>query len=178
MIRISDIIKMSDSGISGEKNKHTNLEVGEKSIPKVMQRSSAAQERSNDLHERGVNLIKKIIDKVKKDEEISSAAILDFIKTMAEVMLVEDNEQLSKFYETISTQDYLPAHSVNVSFMAMKMGIWLGLNKSELIELSTAAFLHDLGMIGIDKVFRKKRGLGIDERMKLKEHPKHSEQIL
>ncbi|MDR1001537.1 MAG: HD-GYP domain-containing protein [Clostridiales bacterium] len=63
-------------------------------------------------------------------------------------------------------------HSVNVSLLCNLMGRWLNLPPQELMELTTAGMLHDIGKTKIpDDVLNKKGKLTDDEFAVMKKHP-------
>ncbi|MHC4607810.1 MAG: HD-GYP domain-containing protein [Planctomycetota bacterium] len=69
-------------------------------------------------------------------------------------------------------EEYLYNHSVNVTILALAMGVRLNLKRTRLTELGTAAMLHDLGKALLPKELMEKRGPFTDEeRAQLNEHP-------
>jgi HD-GYP domain-containing protein (c-di-GMP phosphodiesterase class II) len=88
--------------------------------------------------------------------------------------------QLSNIY---STDNYLYAHSVNVGIYSAALGMALGLNRDQLLDLGIGAMLHDIGKTQIPLEILNKPGKLTDEEytmMKdhsmlgyemLKEHP-------
>lgn len=75
-------------------------------------------------------------------------------------------------------QDYLYCHIVNVCFISIEIGLGLGYDRSRLIELGIAAFLHDIGMIKYLDIIKKAEKLSEQDYNKVKEHPKSGLDIL
>ncbi|GLV13889.1 phosphodiesterase [Alicyclobacillus hesperidum] len=69
-------------------------------------------------------------------------------------------DQLSSVYVT---DGELFHHSVNVTFYALALGMHMGLNKSELIDLGIGTLLHDVGKLCIDASVLQKPGRLSDE---------------
>jgi HD-GYP domain-containing protein (c-di-GMP phosphodiesterase class II) len=178
MIRISDIIRMGDSEEPREEQRPLMKETQKEDIPSITREIEADKVRGAKLYNRGIALIKEVLDKTREGETLDSRPIFEFTKMLIEAMFVEESEQLSRFYESSSSEDYLPHHSVNVGLLSTQIGMWLGLNKSELTELTIAGFLHDLGMVKVEGIVQKKGKLGLMERRRVEEHPRHSEKVL
>lgn len=179
MIRISDIIKMND-GNDAPKNGNSPLikETQKHDIPDIVKEAEVRKAEGLNLYNSGVSLITQMLGQVKRDEVINCGPILSFSKNLVEELLVDENEYFPRFYESLSQRDYLPQHSLNVSFLAIKIGMWSGLNKSELMELAISGFLHDLGMAKVECIVQKESRLEADERKLLDQHPVYSVQIL
>lgn len=82
--------------------------------------------------------------------------------------------------EIIDTKDrYTIGHSRMVAARAKVVGHCLGLDSQQLDELETAAFMHDLGKIGIpDSILTKPGKLSREEFDVVKEHPVLTHKIL
>ncbi|MCX5711698.1 MAG: HD domain-containing protein, partial [Candidatus Omnitrophica bacterium] len=123
-------------------------------------------------------LAEEIFNSVRKEQEVNPGFIFDFAKTLVDTMFVESSEHFFAFYDKKPLENYLYTHSLNVSFLSIKIGMWLGLNKSEIMELAVASFLHDLGMVKVEGIVKKEGRLGITERRLVGRHAEYSEQVL
>lgn len=178
MIRISEIIKMGD-GDAPEKDKHITIkESSTEDIPKLLDYTESKKNTAHELYGRGLVMMEGTIAKIKKDEAVDSKPILTFVKELVENILVEENEQFNCFYKVAPSIAYLQNHSVNVGLLAGKMGIWSGLNKSELIDLTSAGLLHDLGMAKVEDITLKDGSLDRFERNRVNKHAEYSVAIL
>ncbi|MDD3296505.1 MAG: HD domain-containing protein [Candidatus Omnitrophica bacterium] len=178
MIRISDIVKMSGDRKNPENE--SKILVENMQMHKII---SLAQEEGHkiedsNLYSEGISLITGVLSKIANDEAASSVEVVNFSKSLVETILINENEYFLQFYRDSYQGSYLPYHSLNVGLMATKIGIWAGLNKSELMELAVSGFLHDLGMVKVENIVNKKDKL-IGEEIKLVEkHSWYSAQIL
>ena len=70
-------------------------------------------------------------------------------------------------------------HSVNVTFFAMSLGLGMGLNEEDLIDLGLGTLLHDVGKLKIPEYVLKKPGkLTTEEFEIIKLHPSYGFDIL
>jgi HD-GYP domain-containing protein (c-di-GMP phosphodiesterase class II) len=75
-------------------------------------------------------------------------------------------------------QEYLCFHVVNTCVISAIIGLSLGYDSSRLLELGTAALLHDVGIIKYLELIYKKKILREEEYAKIKKHPHTSLEIL
>jgi HD-GYP domain-containing protein (c-di-GMP phosphodiesterase class II) len=179
---MSEIIKMADVTEARKERDPISLRSEKRDQPRdVLQKNRKAETGKKDkekLYEKGITLIQGAFNQIRGDTMVGSRQILPFTKMLVESALVEENGNLSGFYETVVSEDYLPYHSMNVSILSTKVGIWLNLNKSELLELANAAFLHDIGMVKVEDIIRSERRLSFRERRQVNKHPEYGEQAL
>lgn len=81
---------------------------------------------------------------------------------------------------TLEARDiYTHGHSREVNKYALMLGEAIGLSQEELVNLSRAALLHDIGKIGIrNGALNKKGELDEEEWKQMKEHPAKSVEII
>lgn len=84
------------------------------------------------------------------------------------------------FAELIGKRDsYTGHHSENTRNIALKLGQAMGLDATQLDDLSTTALLHDIGKIGIpESILLKKGSLTVQERKCIEEHPRLGYEVL
>lgn len=64
------------------------------------------------------------------------------------------------------------AHPVNVAFLSLVIGKWLGLSDSMLKDLVCASLMHDIGKSKIkDSLLNKSEALTLEEAERMKTHP-------
>ncbi|MEW6075259.1 MAG: HD domain-containing phosphohydrolase [Candidatus Omnitrophota bacterium] len=95
-------------------------------------------------------------------------------------LLKENNKELLTYCvaEFKELGDYLYYHAVNVAIIAMEIGIGVGFERSRLIELGIAGFVHDIGLVKYLDLAHKKEVLTKEEYEMLKQHPKAGYEIL
>lgn len=69
--------------------------------------------------------------------------------------------------------DYIFGHSVNVSVIAVKIGLHMGYNQLKLSELALGALFHDIGMTKVSaEILGRIGGLSREELKEIESHPK------
>ena len=106
----------------------------------------------------------------------ASGAMLVSDDTMADHQSNEDSEALSTIYALAATVDardhYTRSHSKKVNKHTVALAEALNLGQLEISRLSTCAFLHDVGKIGIsDEILNKSSKLTNKEWEAIKVHP-------
>lgn len=194
MVRFSDIFKKKMQTPSSGEAKPTSLapqaipqkesvqEVTEQK-PEAMQIARAMKEiqpdieRSKSIYSKGIQLAKEILDNARDKKPIELLKIKDLVASIVDFLVLQDKTLLGLFYES-TPENYLYSHMVNVLLMSVEVGLGLGYNKSKLNELGLAAFLHDIGMIKVEKIALQPRVLSDEEYKQIKEHPVYGVEIL
>ncbi|MBL0385380.1 HD-GYP domain-containing protein [Tumebacillus sp. ITR2] len=104
------------------------------------------------------------------------------IRDMFDVILSEMKSKpnatfhLSNIY---STDNFLYHHSVNVSILAMAIGMEMGLTQKQLLDLGVGTLLHDVGKLSLPQEILNKPGkLTPEEFDVIKQHPMVGYEIL
>ena len=160
-----------------EQIQESSQQPAEMQLAKVMREMQPDIERSKALYSGGVQLAKETLGNVREKKPLDAVKIKDLVAHIIDYLVLGDKELLNLFYE-YSTDNYLYNHMVNVSIMAVYVGLGLGYNKSRLNELGLAAFLHDIGMIKVENVALQPRTLSEEEHNQIKEHPLCGAEIL
>ena len=134
-------------------------EIEEKRIPKDMK--SFYENMESKIEHLFAN--PESLETIKNTQEIVSGMI---------DLIVKDDFVIASLV-TILTYDYhTHTHSLNVSVYALCLGKYIGLKKSDLLNLGTAALLHDIGKSKIDNNIINKNGkLTTKEFREVKNHP-------
>ncbi|RJO64474.1 MAG: HD-GYP domain-containing protein [Candidatus Omnitrophota bacterium] len=95
-------------------------------------------------------------------------------------LLKENNKELLTYCvaDFKNLEDYLYYHAVNVAIISIEIGIGVGYERSRLIELGIAGFVHDIGLVKYLDLAHKKEVLTKEEYEMLKQHPKAGYEIL
>lgn len=120
--------------------------------------------------------------------------LVNLIRTVQNIQLLETKRQLEKQQEneklslqmmqTLSTtieakDEYTRGHSFRVAEYAALIAAELGWSSEEIQQLKHAAYLHDIGKIGIpDQILNKPSKLTEDEYNLIKQHPVIGAEIL
>ena len=104
---------------------------------------------------------------------------------VANATLVDDIQEA--YFNTIKVlaaaidakDEYTHGHSARVAKFAVTIAKQLGLSKSDLTRIEAAAYLHDIGKIGVpDQVLNKDGALTEKERALINRHPLEASEIL
>ncbi len=88
-------------------------------------------------------------------------------------------EEARRFFALTHKSNDTVVHSVDVMFKAYRLGVRQGLPEAELIELMSAALLHDIGKLLIDeKILHKPGALNKEERKEMEKHAVYTQEIL
>jgi HD-GYP domain-containing protein (c-di-GMP phosphodiesterase class II) len=71
-----------------------------------------------------------------------------------------------------SRDNYLYLHAVNVCLLSVELGVGLGYERQQLLELATGAFLHDIGIVACRELIDSDQRLSAADLEKVKQHPK------
>lgn len=108
---------------------------------------------------------------------IDYSAIQNTVKKMITILHRENILPLA--FKMKSHNDYSYTHSINVSSLCMTFVHHLGWNDTELQTIGEGAFLHDIGMTGIDlQIYMKPEKLTDTEFSEIKKHPLYGKEIL
>lgn len=121
----------------------------------------------------------------KKDADLLKAIVFYATFALENIYLLQEQETLLRstlnaMASAIDAKDPVTAgHSHRVTYYALKLGKALNLTDLEMKMLEYAAFLHDVGKIGVpDHVLQKTSRLSNDEFDLIKKHPIFTYQIL
>jgi HD-GYP domain-containing protein (c-di-GMP phosphodiesterase class II) len=108
-----------------------------------------AQERSLIACERrfaeSVRLYRKTMDMVQSQPKLATEPCLGMVNTYVTELM--DNGEAAIRLLSEAAGDKSAMHPVNVTVISLLLGKAMGLNKSELVDLGMAAFLHDIGKV-------------------------------
>ncbi|MBM7591139.1 HD-GYP domain-containing protein [Brevibacillus fulvus] len=88
--------------------------------------------------------------------------------------VVEQPNLLKVLAALQSKDDYLYRHPIGVAILATLIGKWMQMEEAELLQLTTAALLHDIGKLKIpSEILHKPTKLTSDEFEMMKKHTIH-----
>lgn len=90
----------------------------------------------------------------------------------------ENNYSLKDLISQLETVYSTASHCVNVTLYSIMLAMSEGYNEKQLVEISLAALLHDIGKINISQeILNKPSHLSDSEFEAVHEHPLHSERL-
>lgn len=151
---------------------------GEKiSISQAMRDTQLDPADSQRIYGRGRELMEEILKKAQRNEPPDLKEVCALIESIVQRLVLGDNELLSLAIGS-ATENYLAAHSLNVTILSVEIGLGKGYNKSRLSELGLCAFLYDIGMAEVMDLASQPRLLSKEEYARIKQHPLRSQEIL
>lgn len=112
---------------------------------------------------------RNVVDVDRVTAEITSV-VDEILDSSAQIL----NQTLVK-----SRQGYRTEHAVDTTLISLLIGRHLLYSRRDLVELGTAAFLHDLGKLALPKLLNKMPSeYSEEERFVMREHPVFGQQLL
>lgn len=147
----------------------------ETATPEEAARSGSDSDRvrqAADFYRRFSEYVEALLNKFVAKNEINPKEVADKIKELCEY-IKEDRRFLLRVQDPgNSDRNYLASHSVKSTIIAVVLGSYLKLPTHRLIELGTAALLHEIGMIKLPpQLYMTDRPLSPQERKAILTHP-------
>jgi HD-GYP domain-containing protein (c-di-GMP phosphodiesterase class II) len=166
-----EIAEVRTDGSPMSEEKAPPMESAEVAILKEM----PADRRSMDLYLRAIDEYEKLITDITEGNEPDRSKIDAIVTQLLERIRDNRNEMIQLILMGIRTERKASASVVNVTILATIMGTVLKFTSHRLIQLATAAFLHDVGMVKVPKeILEKKEKLTPEELNQIRTHPIHS----
>lgn len=148
------------------KNMEINLLTGEGNIPIDVK------------HEKAIKETRQIFENIKESGELNLQGMKShLVSTLPD--MVRNNDVLMRLNQLQRTDDYTFEHSMRVSILATMIGKWLGYSQTEMLELSEAGMLYDIGKLSIpEEILRKPGPLTPQEFEMIRRHPQNGYSIL
>ncbi|MFH0732141.1 MAG: HD domain-containing phosphohydrolase [Candidatus Omnitrophota bacterium] len=185
MIRISDIMKMHPAGGPGKKDQF-------RETPSLLEKAIKGDVSGGikNSYMQGMNLLDDVFKKARRARDLGVGEAEEFIANtvdfksitrylnqLVDSLLLDKGEMFDYFYNYRHT-GYVYEHSLNVCLLTVKIGMWLDMNKSNLIDMALGGLLHDIGLISVEDIISSPRRLRHKERLKVKAHPLYGADIL
>lgn len=123
-----------------------------------------------ELYQLAIRISHNVIEDIRFSRELNLEPTLACVDNIINYMS-SDTNIFTSLNSVQNKYPYLYSHPVNVAFVAYEIGKWLNLSKSELFNLTCAAFLHDIGKAKIrDSLLNKKEALSSDEMEVMRTH--------
>ncbi|GAX88533.1 HD-GYP domain-containing protein [Effusibacillus lacus] len=141
---------------------------------------------SDETRQRAVQMVhdtfSSMIEAKKWNRTISLSRLgTEFRKAFEDILheLQDRKELLIHLSKIYTSSNYLYTHSVNVGIYSAALGMAVGLNRNQLIELGIGAMLHDIGKTMVPlEILEKPGALTPAEFSEIKKHPTYGYDIL
>ncbi len=141
------------------KNMEVNILTGEGNLPIDVK------------HEKAVKETRDIFDSIKEKGELNLKKMkINLIETLPD--MVRNNDVLMRLNQLKRTDDYTFEHSMRVSILATMIAKWSGFSQTEMLEVSEAGMLYDIGKLNIpEDILGKTGSLTAQEWDIVRKHP-------
>jgi len=143
-----------------------------------MNETVADRARCKNSYLKGIQLIKEVFLNTEQLKPVNLVQIGQWVNDIINYLISSGDVELLNLFYGYASENYLYDHMVNTTIMSIEVGLGLGYNKSQLNELGLAAFLHDIGMIKVEKLEMQPRRLSEEEYNQIKNHPLYGVDIL
>ena len=177
MIKVNEIVPFNIYGKNGELLICEGTFINDSIMSKLMKREWFISKPIRKLD--SINRkIEKEMDKLFINNEINIEEIMGLSEEI--VNIVKSNPNILENLNIIKDYDlYTYNHCNDVSFLAVTLGIKLGMSNNQLINLAIASLLHDLGKSKISNIILNKPGkLTVEEMNEMKKHCQFGYRIL
>jgi len=133
------------------------------------------------LYEEALDLAKNIFREDFNPASIDIKHITAEVEKLIQALEKDTQDLLTLAYirdSYLSDKNYLLAHSLNTCIYSLILGLALGYDRTQLMELGLASFLHDLGLVRHTGLINKPTQMTTEERNIIKNHPNEGEEIL
>ena len=149
--------------------------------PTVMDKAKLFNEKEAlELYQFTIGLVKAVYEKARLDKDITLDEQKDIVISVEKFVNQQslDNEKILSLISLNPEGDFIYYNAVNVCIIAIDIGIGLGYEKLDLIELGTIAILHDVGMSKYQDLYNQPRELSDAEYQEIKNHPQAGSKII
>lgn len=125
-----------------------------------------------------VDKLKDIFRQVRKEKVVPLSILRKDVTPL--IHEISNNSHLLQIFAALQPKnDYTYRHSIAVGVLANKTGKWMQLSKKELLQLTTAALLHDVGKMSIsDAILNKPGKLTAEEKAMMQKHTTYGYEVL
>jgi HD-GYP domain-containing protein (c-di-GMP phosphodiesterase class II) len=142
-------------------------------------REMPADRKSTDLYMRAIDEYEKVSTDMADGQEPERAKIDAVVNQLLERIKENRNEMIQLILMGGRQERKISASVVNVTILSTIMGVVLKFTSHRLIQLATAAFLHDVGMQKVPKeILGKREKLTPEELNQIRTHPIHSYRMI
>jgi HD-GYP domain-containing protein (c-di-GMP phosphodiesterase class II) len=177
----SEIAKKLDAVIDGGLLSVSNKGPSVKSSVVYLGRKAYDQKQRGQLvnsHNKNSAALGDLMAEALHGKSLDGAVVSMMAAEYLKQMTTDADNTLTSTSEMLREDD-LSARSVEVSLLAMALGVEMGLDANNIRDLSVAGLVHDWGMMKVPAEIRQaKRRLTPVEQIEIKKHPIHSLEML
>lgn len=122
------------------------------------------------IHE-AVAEVRQIFEQVRETRSFALADLRNNVIPIIQETAIQGTPLIELFASLQAKDDYTYRHHIGVGAIASLIGSWLGLGHKDLLQLTTAALLHDIGKMLIPEAVLNKPGkLTPEENIMMRHH--------
>ncbi|MGE5379900.1 MAG: HD-GYP domain-containing protein [Methylocystaceae bacterium] len=123
------------------------------------------------VYDSSVHTVKAFMLEAKLGRALMEDEVIPTVDTLVE-QVFDEGDLFRQMRLMKEKDDYLFVHSINVALLSILVGRWLKLDRTQVQELGTAGFLHDIGKVKIPNHILNKPGtLTEEEFLVIQQHP-------
>jgi HD-GYP domain-containing protein (c-di-GMP phosphodiesterase class II) len=131
--------------------------------------------KSLEVYLRAIDEYEHVISDITEGREPDRTKIDATVNQLLERIKENRNEMIQLILMGVKTDSKLSAGAVNITILATIIAMVLRFTSHRLIQLTTAAYLHDIGMQKVPKeILAKKEKLSPEELNQIRTHPIHT----
>lgn len=175
MVKLSDIIRKSSEDKLADKpgamSEALKAKVEQASLPEVKK-----------IYEDAILRLRLIMDDLREGKAVEGSEVISIAEVLLEKLRTSNNMIVSlmnifAFYG--EKEKFLHSHSVNSAILATNIGLNLGYDENELIDLCASTLLHDIGLLEIPpEILNKSEKLTEEEYALFRMHPVYGLEFL
>lgn len=148
-----------------------------KTVPESLDVSRDVTLDAKKIYKGLIDFSGNVVNRLSNGNKVSYKEVSAKVREMAE-LLKENKHVFGDLTNSETPENYIVAHQINVSILALQIGIELGYLPAKLQDLGVASLLFDVGMMKVMEIAKQKRKLGEDEFDEIKNHTQYGVQML
>lgn len=141
--------------------------------------STPIQQAAIDAYSRLASEMQDVFERVRSNTNVKAVEVDAIVDRLLKLLTQRRNEVIQLILYGLQGESGFIENALNCAVLATLVGQNLNMVQHKLIQLATAALLHDVGMLRIPATVRTKTGeLTPDEVRIMQEHPLHSYRII
>jgi HD-GYP domain-containing protein (c-di-GMP phosphodiesterase class II) len=138
----------------------------------VEERSSIYKEKVSTTYSDALQEVQELLTALHHAQRRRNSDVQNIIRRFLETFVTDRNILLNIAGVKHPTGAHLFHHSLNVCLLSLSLAATLGYSESQVIEIGTAALLHDAGMLLVPPAIRDKPSrLSTEEFFEVQKHP-------
>jgi HD-GYP domain-containing protein (c-di-GMP phosphodiesterase class II) len=123
--------------------------------------------------------LQDVFERVKAQAPVEAVEVDDLVDRLFKLMTTNKKELIQLILYGLQGESGQIENALNCAILSILVGQNLNMVQHKLLQLATAALLHDVGMLRIPDELRNKKGeLTSEERAKIEAHPMFSYRII